>query len=108
MFRSNIETVPAGPFGGKMVVSMRAIAAEKVALAADIFKVALVHLVTHMRERGMTLLDVQFMTNHLRRFGATEIPRSLYTARLNAAIRSGASFSDETPRIVLDDTGEAE
>lgn len=36
MFRSNIDTVPAGPFGGRMVVSMRAIPAGKVAAAAEI------------------------------------------------------------------------
>ncbi len=36
MFRSNIDTVAAGPFGGKMVVSMRAIDREKVALACEI------------------------------------------------------------------------
>lgn len=36
MFRSNIDTVPAGPFRGKMVVSMRAIPAERVTEAFDI------------------------------------------------------------------------
>lgn len=36
MFRSSIETVPAGPFGGKMVVSMRAIQTHQVDLAAEI------------------------------------------------------------------------
>jgi len=36
MFRSNIDTVPAGPFGGKMVVSMRAIASAQLALASEI------------------------------------------------------------------------
>ncbi|MHA6327242.1 putative hydro-lyase [Roseivivax sp. CAU 1753] len=36
MFRSNIETVPAGPFGGKMVVSMRAIREDQVALAVEV------------------------------------------------------------------------
>ncbi len=36
MFRSNIDTVPAGPFSGKMVVSMRAIPADRVAEAAEI------------------------------------------------------------------------
>ncbi len=36
MFRSSIETVPAGPFGGKMVVSMRAIQTHQVELAAEI------------------------------------------------------------------------
>lgn len=36
MFRSNIETVPAGPFRGRMVVSMRAISAGHVGMARDI------------------------------------------------------------------------
>lgn len=36
MFRSNIDTVPAGPFSGKMVVSMRGIAADRVADAIEI------------------------------------------------------------------------
>ena len=35
----------------------------------DASKVALVHLVERMRQRGFTLLDVQFVTEHLRRFG---------------------------------------
>ena len=36
MFRSNIDTIPAGPFRGKMVVSMRAVPADKLDLASDI------------------------------------------------------------------------
>ncbi len=36
MFRSSLDTVPAGPFGGKMVVSMRPIPAAQVALATEI------------------------------------------------------------------------
>lgn len=36
MFRSNIDTVPAGPFRGKMVVSMRSIPADRVDEAANI------------------------------------------------------------------------
>ncbi|MEL7344198.1 MAG: putative hydro-lyase [Pseudomonadota bacterium] len=36
MFRSDIDTVPAGPFSGKMVVSMRAIPEDRVAEAAEI------------------------------------------------------------------------
>ncbi|MDJ0858062.1 MAG: putative hydro-lyase [Dinoroseobacter sp.] len=38
MFRSSIETVPAGPFRGKMVVSMRAVPKQRVAEAAEISK----------------------------------------------------------------------
>ncbi|MGB3315506.1 MAG: putative hydro-lyase [Albidovulum sp.] len=36
MFRSNIDTVPAGPFRGKMVVSMRSIDADAVEAAIEI------------------------------------------------------------------------
>jgi uncharacterized protein YcsI (UPF0317 family) len=36
MFRTNIDTVPAGPFHGKMVVSMRAIPSDKVDLVTEI------------------------------------------------------------------------
>jgi uncharacterized protein YcsI (UPF0317 family) len=36
MFRSNIDTIPAGPFHGKMVVSMRAVPAEQLQLVTEI------------------------------------------------------------------------
>jgi leucyl/phenylalanyl-tRNA---protein transferase len=48
-------------------------------------KVCLVHLVEHMRRRGMTLLDVQFQTPHLARFGCRTIRRREYLLRLAAA-----------------------
>ena len=47
-----------------------------------------------MRERGLTLLDVQFMTQHLRRFGATEIPRAEYEQQLRRAIALPRSLTD--------------
>ncbi|GMU21236.1 MAG: leucyl/phenylalanyl-tRNA--protein transferase [Phycisphaerae bacterium] len=53
----------------------------------DASKIALVALVERMRERGFVLLDIQFMTEHLARFGAVEIPRREYLRRLEAAIR---------------------
>lgn len=55
--------------------------------ARDASKVALVALVTRMRDRGFALLDVQCMTEHLRRFGAVEIPRAEYLEQLAVAIR---------------------
>ena len=61
---------------------------------ADASKVALVRLVERLRERGFVLLDVQFATDHLRRFGAVEIPRSEYERRLRDAIQLSCSFSD--------------
>jgi len=60
----------------------------------DASKVALVSLVERMRSRGMTLLDVQFMTDHLRRFGAVEIPRIEYERRLGVAVYLPVSFAD--------------
>lgn len=47
---------------------------------------ALVALVERMRQRGFRLLDIQFMTPHLERFGATEVPRAIYLQRLRSAL----------------------
>jgi leucyl/phenylalanyl-tRNA--protein transferase len=52
----------------------------------DASKVALVHLVARLIEGGFTLLDTQFVTDHLQRFGAVEIPRVDYRRRLAKAI----------------------
>lgn len=60
--------------------------------APDASKVALVELVARLRVGGFTLLDTQFVTDHLRRFGAIEIPRAAYLARLKAAIARSATF----------------
>jgi len=50
----------------------------------DASKVALVALADHLRTRGFELLDVQFMTPHLERFGCVEIPREEYLERVRA------------------------
>ncbi len=62
--------------------------------ATDASKVALVHLVRRMQERGFVLLDVQFMTDHLRSLGATEVPRAEYEQRLGAAIELNCAFGE--------------
>lgn len=59
----------------------------------DASKVALVSLVDRVRERGFVLLDVQFMTEHLRGFGAKEIPRSSYEQRVADAIELPVTFT---------------
>lgn len=51
----------------------------------DASKVALVDLVARMRRAGYLLLDTQFITDHLARFGAVEIPRDLYHELLATA-----------------------
>ena len=44
----------------------------------DASKVALVHLVNRLRQRGYRLLDTQATTEHLKRFGCIDIPASEY------------------------------
>jgi len=58
----------------------------------DASKVALVHLVARLIRGGFRLLDCQFMTEHLRGFGAIEIPKAEYRGRLQQALRSATSF----------------
>ncbi|MDA1194404.1 MAG: leucyl/phenylalanyl-tRNA--protein transferase [Planctomycetota bacterium] len=50
----------------------------------DASKMALVHLVQHLRGRGFQLLDVQFLTPHLAQFGCVEVPRTAYLKRVHA------------------------
>lgn len=60
--------------------------------ATDASKVALVSLVERLRARGFTLLDTQWTTPHLRQFGAKDIPRRDYMARLRRALAVEAAF----------------
>jgi leucyl/phenylalanyl-tRNA---protein transferase len=60
--------------------------------ARDASKVALVHLVERLKRRDFQLLDVQFMTAHLARFGAVAIPRAQYRARLAQALPVETQF----------------
>ena len=55
-------------------------------------KLALIVLVERLRERGFTLLDCQFMTDHLASLGAVEIPRAEYRARLARSLSVEARF----------------
>jgi leucyl/phenylalanyl-tRNA---protein transferase len=55
-------------------------------------KVALVALVEHLRERGFGLLDTQWTTGLLATFGAMEIPRDVYMARLAWALQLTCRF----------------
>jgi len=59
---------------------------------SDASKVALAHLVAHLRARGYRLLDIQQVTPHTARLGAIEIPRSEYLARLAEALAVHVTF----------------
>jgi leucyl/phenylalanyl-tRNA--protein transferase len=58
----------------------------------DASKVALVHLVARLRAGGFTLLDTQFVTDHLKTFGAIEISRRHYHKQLEAALTGKGDF----------------
>lgn len=82
--------------GGLYGVSIRGFFAGEsmFSRARDSSKVALVYLVDHLRRRKFKLLDTQFMTEHLRRFGAIEIPAVEYKRRLGLALSAPTHFAD--------------
>jgi leucyl/phenylalanyl-tRNA--protein transferase len=61
----------------------------------DASKVALVHLVARLIRGGFALLDCQFMTDHLRSFGAIEVARDDFKSLLAEAIDRPAIFQRE-------------
>jgi len=58
----------------------------------DASKVALVALVERLCDRGFTLLDTQWTTEHLEQFGAMDVPRAYYLKELSDAIRLDRTF----------------
>ncbi len=59
----------------------------------DASKVALVALVDRLCRRGFAMLDTQWTTEHLEQFGAVEIPREEYLARLREALGRECVFA---------------
>ncbi len=68
----------------------------------DASKIALVHLAGRLIAGGFTLLDTQFVTDHLRQFGTIEIDRDAFHHQLDDALRQSADFL----RLPLDASGE--
>ena len=60
--------------------------------AGNASKIALVHLVEHLRERGFVLFDIQMVTPATHALGAVEISRSVYLQRLRAAVKLKCAF----------------
>ncbi len=61
--------------------------------APNASKVALHHLVEHLRARGFALFDIQMLTPATRQLGAAEIPREEYLNRLQLAVQMDGTFS---------------
>ena len=71
-------------------------------------KVAFVDLVYRLNRSGFALLDTQFLNDHLRQFGAIEIPRESYKTLLRHAVdQQGVVFpTAPLPRPLGDDIGQ--
>lgn len=63
--------------------------------ATDASKVALVHLAAKLSVGGYAFIDTQFITKHLSRFGAIEVPRNEYRGLLAAALKFDSEFGVE-------------
>jgi leucyl/phenylalanyl-tRNA--protein transferase len=74
--------------------------------ARDASKVALIYLCARLVQGGFSLLDTQFVTDHLRQFGTSEIERAEFHALLEKALAHEADFHalapDAGPQQVLD------
>lgn len=66
---------------------------SKFHLERDASKVALAYTVARLKTGGFKLFDIQFLTEHLSQFGATEIPKEAYKNRLEAALLIEADFN---------------
>jgi leucyl/phenylalanyl-tRNA---protein transferase len=71
----------------------------------DASKVALVYLVARLRAGGFTLLDTQFITKHLSRFGTMTVPKDQYQTLLEHALGDVGDFYklplDALPEVIL-------
>ena len=68
--------------------------------ARDASKIALVHLMARLKAGAFTLCDTQYVTEHLRTFGAVEVPKKRYQRMLEDALTGEADFfalRDEPP-----------
>ena len=72
----------------------------------DASKIALMHLSARLIHGGFSLLDTQFVTEHLRQFGAIEVDRTEFHLRLEVALQCEANFlalpKDASPRQIVD------
>ena len=69
--------------------------------ARDASKVALVHLVARLKAGGFKLLDTQYVTDHLRIFGAVEVSQRQYNKLLEAALVGEANVAALTSKKPL-------
>ena len=84
------EELAGGTYG--LAIGALFAAESKFYRVRDASKVALVHLIAHLRSRGFQLFDIQQLTPHTARLGAIEIPRNNYLQRLATAVLQPVAF----------------
>jgi leucyl/phenylalanyl-tRNA--protein transferase len=84
------DDLVGGTYG--VVIGGAFFAESKFHKVTDASKAALYYLTEHLRAKGFSLLEVQFMTPHLRTLGVIEIPVRDYEQRLGQALRHSVSF----------------
>lgn len=65
--------------------------------ASDASKIALCHLVEHLRARHFALLDIQMLTDTTEALGAVELSRAEYLRRLKKAVGLDVCFNTPSP-----------
>lgn len=85
--------------GDKMVGGLYGVALKSAFFGESMFsterdasKIALVHLAARLIKGGFTLLDTQFVTDHLRQFGTIELDRMTFQRELEKALGKEANF----------------
>ncbi len=68
--------------------------------ATDASKIALIGLCAQLWKQGFTVLDTQYINDHLTQFGAYEIPRDDYLTQLQAALSHPCSFSKPQQKFI--------
>ncbi len=109
-FAHSVECWQVGRDGSRLVGGLYGVALggaffgeSMFSRARDASKVALCHLVARLRCGGFTLLDTQFVTEHLSQFGVMEIDRSDYKRRLAEALKHEARFQPGLDSAALSD-----
>jgi len=72
--------------------------------ARDMSKIALVYLVARLKHGGFTLLDTQFITVHLARFGAIEVSRDAFQKRLDDALDSRLTDNEAGDQLTTEES----
>ncbi len=111
LFRlGHCHTVEAWDGSGKLVGGLYGVALGGAFFGESMFsterdasKVALVYLCARLIRGGFVLLDTQFVTEHLRQFGAVEIDRSRFQLELDNALKAKGTFDSLTPLAKPDD-----